>query len=199
MSDIRNVLSLPWLYKAFQYSIGAKGFRREVTSRYIQARAGDRVLDIGCGTGEIRSDLGNVAYVGFDPSAEYIRSASSKYPDATFHVGSIEDPPRLEREFDVALAIGVLHHVSDETAVALFALAKSVLRTTGRLITVDPVVVVTRQNGLANVVVRSDRGRHVRSESEYVKLAESSFPGVESDIRGDLIRLPYNHCILICG
>lgn len=200
MSDIRNVLSLPWLYKAFQYSIGATRLRREIASKYIKTKPGDRILDIGCGTADIRSHLGDVAYFGFDPSKDYIESARLKYPEATFHVGSLKNPPRLDREFDIALAIGVLHHVADEEAVALFELARSVLPTSGKLITLDPVVVATPGNYLANLVVRSDRGRYVRTELEYTQLAERFFSAsVEAEVRGDLIRLPYNHCVLICG
>lgn len=200
MTDIRDVLSLPWLYRAFQSSIGARDLRSEIASRYIKAEPGDRILDIGCGTADIRSHLGDVAYVGFDPSQEYIESARLKYPDATFHVGSVKNPPRFDCKFDIALAIGVLHHVADEEAAALFELASALLSTSGKLITLDPVVVAPPGNYLANLVVRSDRGRYVRTELEYTQLAERSFPtSVKSEVRGDLIRLPYNHCVLICG
>ena len=199
MSDLRDILSLPWLYKAFQTLIGARRLREEITSTYIKVESGERILDIGCGTADIRPHLGDVTYVAFDPSESYIKNARLKYPDAIFHVGSIENPPKLVGEFDVALAIGVLHHVGDEEAAALFELARSVLRTGGKLITVDPVVVTEGENFLANIVVRRDRGRHVRRQMEYTDLARRSFPNrVESIVRADLIRLPYNHCILVC-
>jgi SAM-dependent methyltransferase len=199
MSDIRNVLRRPKVYEAFQNLVGAERLRDEIASSYIKAKPGDRILDIGCGTADIRQHLDDVVYVGFDPSRSYIETAITNYPDSTFHVGSIASPPVLAGAFDVVLAIGVLHHVGDREAIALFRLAKSRLRPNGRLLTVDPVLMPRRGNLRANFIVRNDRGQHVRNRDEYIQLAEEEFQqNVSSTIRSDLLRLPYNHCLLQC-
>lgn len=65
---------------------------------------GQRVLDLGCGTGDLLAALRPSEGVGVDISAEMIRIAKQKYPQLQFHVGDVEDPAILERldgPFDV--------------------------------------------------------------------------------------------------
>ncbi len=67
--------------------------------RYMQflVPAGQRVLDIGCGTGGLLSALRPSFGVGIDISFEMIKLAKNEHPAYTFHVGDIEDPETLER------------------------------------------------------------------------------------------------------
>jgi SAM-dependent methyltransferase len=197
---MKSLLNLPWLYKSFQVAIGAAKFRTELLSAHVRCQPGDRILDIGCGTADIRAGLGDVSYVGFDPSPKYIETARKSFPGSTFHVGSLEKPPALDSNFDIALAVGVLHHINDELASRLFGLASTQLRPSGRLVTADPVLAKSPGNGIANFLVRSDRGQHVRTQAEYERLALASFTGsVVSVFRSNLLRLPYNHCVLVCN
>ncbi|MBI5035351.1 MAG: class I SAM-dependent methyltransferase [Chloroflexi bacterium] len=92
----------------------------------IVAYIGDagKALDIGCGNGRLAERLGRegklIAYVGVDASAELITIASSLKPSlkniaAEFYVGDITQPnwtlPFANAEFDIAIALAVLHHV----------------------------------------------------------------------------------------
>jgi hypothetical protein len=38
----------------------------------------------------------------------------------------------------------------------------------------------------------------VRRADAYRALAAAAFPKVELHVRGDLLRLPYNHAIMVC-
>jgi SAM-dependent methyltransferase len=157
-----------------------------------------RVLDLGCGPGELVPFLGDVAYVGVDVSVEYIDQARRRYGDRVeFRVG---DASRLDddlRDFDLVLAFGVIHHLGDESARALIRAARGALHDGGRFVSVDPTV-TSMDGGVARLLVLWDRGRHVRPASAYERLAESAFEPVRCDVRRDLLRIPYTHCVLEC-
>ena len=57
--------------------------------------AGARVLEIGCGDGQLLAALNTARGVGLDLSSEMIRVARAQYPALEFHVGNAEDPATL--------------------------------------------------------------------------------------------------------
>jgi ubiquinone/menaquinone biosynthesis C-methylase UbiE len=81
---------------------------------------GARVLDLGCGTGDLLAALQPSLGVGVDLSPTMIDRAHSKHPDLTFHVGDAEDDAFLatiEGPFDYIVlsdTIGLLEDI--ETA-----------------------------------------------------------------------------------
>jgi SAM-dependent methyltransferase len=140
-----------------------------------------------------------VEYVGVDQSARYIEAARSRFGSrGRFDVRSISETLGYDySDFDIVLATGVLHHLSDEGALSLFRLAKSVLRPEGVLVTLDGVY-VAGQSAIARGLLRLDRGKFVRSERDYLALASDVFPTVEPHIRHDLLRIPYTHLVMRC-
>lgn len=81
-------------------------------------KAGDHVLDVGCGNGRAYQLVAGMAieYEGIDVSAELIRRARDLWRDqlAHFRVGSVLALPYDEGEFDAVLAMAMLHHVPSE-------------------------------------------------------------------------------------
>ena len=137
----RSVFSLPAVYRFAQRSIGSPEVRAAFVNERVRPSPGDRILDIGCGTGDIVQLLGQVEYIGYDPKAEYIESARERYGDlGEFFVGSVGAVDLEPESFDICIAKGVLHHLDDGAAVDLFREAARVLRPGGRLITMDPVL-----------------------------------------------------------
>ena len=193
-------LQLPSVYEAFQRAIGSPHVRHVLVNEYLGLRPGDRVLDIGCGPGPMRGEMGAVSYTGFDPSAAYISAARELYGDTgTFFVGGIGDVSEEDLgTYDVVLAKSVLHHVDDQVASELFRLSSRVLEPTGKLVTSD-CCYVSGQSGIARFVISRDRGRHVRSPDAYEKLARTAFAEVTVNVRHDLLRVPYTHTIMVCS
>jgi len=78
---------------------------------------GDRVLDVGCGTGSLAEAVAAVTrrseIVGIDPSAPFIEYASSRMRNSriTFEVGSALAIPYSDTSFDRCLSLLVLHQV----------------------------------------------------------------------------------------
>lgn len=182
--------------------MGAKRGRMIFATQYIKAREGDFVLDIGCGTAEIRLFLPDVEYFGFDPNAHYIEAAKKRLREAhktgtllhaTLDVAALTNLPK----FDIVLVSGVLHHLTDGEAIQLANLAKSALKDGGRLITIDPCL-AEGQSLIARFLVSHDRGQHVRDVKGYQTLMSSAFASVICDIRHDLSRFPYTHLFMEC-
>jgi SAM-dependent methyltransferase len=197
--DPRRLLSSPRAYRAFDYVISSQRWRSWYPNEMLRAAPNDRVLDIGCGTAEILNDLPRVEYHGFDMSPVYIESARRRLGErGTFYCRRVgRDTFDDLGQFDLVMATGILHHLTDDEALELFELARKVLSPGGRLVTCDGCY-VPRQNQIARLVLASDRGKHVRDEAGYVRLAGRVFERVEATIRDDLLRIPYTHIFLQC-
>lgn len=102
----------------------------------------ERVLDIGCGTGELERLIHErhprATLVGLDVTPEMLAVAREKFQgvaDVTFSLGQAESLPCASEDFDVVVSCNMLHHVrSVETMLRECA---RVLRPRGRLIMID--------------------------------------------------------------
>lgn len=77
---------------------------------------GARVLDIGCGTGDLLAALDPAEAVGVDLSEAMIAVARRENPAYTYHVGDIEDPDlaaRLDGPFDVIILSDTVGSLED--------------------------------------------------------------------------------------
>lgn len=205
-SGVRHLLAMPVLYNLFQDLVGANAWRRKVVDRALVpvlggASRGARVLDIGCGTGDVLSYLpSHVDYVGFDRNAAYIASAQDRYQDrqARFVCDELTvDYDSQESGFDVVLALGLLHHLDDATAESLFRTAKRRLKVGGFLLTLDPLY-MPKQSRVARYIISKDRGTNVRTEVEYCRLGCRVFDQVECQIDHSPLRIPYTGIVMKC-
>jgi SAM-dependent methyltransferase len=200
MRAVKSLLSLPYLYDAFQFVARGTAYQRRLASTYIRARAGDRVLDLGCGTGVMLACLPHVEYVGIDMSQAYIDACRRRHGGrGSFHCALLTaDTVGSFADFDVILAVGVIHHLDDNTAAELFRTARDALRPGGRLVTLDGVF-TAEQSRLKRALLEADRGRHVRSAEAYRELAAAGFDDVQATVVEDLFRIPYSNLIMECS
>lgn len=79
----------------------------------LAPQAGDRILDLGCGTGDITQTISesSARVVGADASAEMIATARSRFPALDFRVEDAAALP-FEAEFDAVFSHAVLHWVT---------------------------------------------------------------------------------------
>ena len=83
-------------------------------------RPGERVLDVGCGpgnlTGELVARLGVDAVSAVDPSEPFVAAARARHPGVDVRQASAESLPYPDRAFDAALAQLVVHFMADPLA-----------------------------------------------------------------------------------
>ena len=99
-------------------------------------------------------------------------------------------------KFDIVLAIGLLHHMDDEVAIAFLQLAYKALKPSGRLVTMDACW-VNGQHPIAKFLIARDRGQNVRTEAGYMELVASVFSSVKINVRHKTW-IPYTHCFIEC-
>jgi SAM-dependent methyltransferase len=114
-----------------------------------------RVLDFGCGTGELTRDLHDLRpdwqYSGADPSAGMIDQARAAAPFADFTVLGDDPTPFAGRRHDLVLMSGVCHHVPWEHWELTFSQVRSALAPGGALLIFEH----NPYNPLTQIVVRS--------------------------------------------
>ncbi len=104
--------------EAYDRHVGRYGpeLAREMV-RVTGVRAGQRALDVGCGTGALTVALaevlgaGNVAAI--DPSERFVAACRDRAPGADLRVGIGEELPWSDAEFDAVLAQLVVQGMDD--------------------------------------------------------------------------------------
>src|SRR5581483_6451795 len=99
----------------------------------LAPRAGERILDAGCGTGQLTAEIAKAGaqVLGIDNSAAMIEQARTNFPELSFAQSDVRSIELLE-EFDGVFSNAVLHWVkeADEAAEAL----SRALKPGGRLV-----------------------------------------------------------------
>lgn len=80
-------------------------------------RSGMKVLDVGCGSGRLLSELSGrkLTYLGLDFSEVLITQAKKRFPRRRFWVRDVAQKQGWSRvgQYDVVFCLGVLHHIPD--------------------------------------------------------------------------------------
>lgn len=196
---LRSVLSVPSVFRLYQRAVGAQTLKRSIIATHLRPRPGDRVLDIGCGPGDVVDDMSGIEYVGLDVSERYIKQARARFGKrASFRAADVVDVDAGELgAFELVHAHGLLHHVNDAVASRVCALAAEVLVPSGRFVTADPCF-HPDQSRLARFTVAKDRGRAVRTPDRYRTLALQSFACVEVLVDHSPLRIPHTTAVLVC-
>lgn len=197
---MRSILKFPSIYDLYQSLVGSRAARDRLFKTYAPLREGTKLLDIGCGTGELLEYLpAYIEYTGIDVNPLYIELAHKKYGDRghfeLIDVNNIERLALPKGSFDVVVLYGVLHHLDDGEVHRVLSFARSMLKEGGVVFTVDGVY-LEGQSALKQFILSRDRGAYVRFDREYRALAEEIFPQVESFVERDALRIPTDYFVM---
>jgi len=199
-SGLQRWLKLPFLYNLLQDAVGANALRRKVIQTHVRAKAGYKVVDIGCGPSRILRWLPDVQYLGLDINPDYISSARRTHGNkGTFVVGdtkSLRDDLRF-KDADIVMALGLLHHLDDEDAAHCIRFAYDALKEGGRFVCLDGCW-IPNQDTFSRYVMSHDRGQNVRTEQQYRELAAKVFTNLDAWVDKKPMRIPYVTVVLEC-
>jgi SAM-dependent methyltransferase len=86
-----------------------------VFATFAGVDVGDKVLDVGCGTGALTAHLLSVGaeVAAIDPSPPFVDAIRERFPDVDVRRGTAEELPYDTAVFDAALAQLVVHFMTD--------------------------------------------------------------------------------------
>ncbi len=181
--------------KLMGFLLGANTYPTLV-NEYIQPTPGCSVLDVGCGPAAILDLLHDINYIGLDHNPNYIATAKNKYGSkGTFICAGVDQLNDYGlKTFDRIIILGVMHHLGDAQLTQLMMSLKNRLNHDGMLITFDPAY-EDKQNLIAKLLARNDRGKFVRTKEQYLEFINSAFKVDQADLRHNLLRVPYTHVL----
>jgi 2-polyprenyl-3-methyl-5-hydroxy-6-metoxy-1,4-benzoquinol methylase len=188
-------------FRAFKAVTGGDRAMRTLVRDYIRPVAGERIIDVGCGFGDLARHLYGVEYHGVDVNPQYIEFANrhNTVARAEFHLLDVTELGEQKYgKFDCAALLGVLHHLSDDEVSITVEAVSQMLNAGGRLIAAEAVFDPS-QATTARVLAALDRGRYVRDQARYRELVSPWFTSTETELRHDLFWFPYTHCIVRAG
>jgi len=110
----------------------------EIKTLVVNLKAGDKILDAGCGNGRLLEVLTDkrIDYLGLDNSKELLKLAQKNYPKQKFLLGDILELSAVTvNNFDYIFCLAVLQHIpSQERRVRVLKELKSKLNPKGQII-----------------------------------------------------------------
>jgi SAM-dependent methyltransferase len=162
LAALQRACSRPAVYRATQYIAKPTTSRfRFLLRRHVRVAPHHRLLDLGCGIGNYRADLGG-DYHGIDINPGYIAAVGDKH-SGTFEVMDCTALTYSDRYFDQVVSIAVTHHLDDSQLQAMLQGALRVCRDDGIVHVVDAILPQTGNRTFKRLWFGMDAGRFPRA------------------------------------
>ena len=159
-SAIDQLFEHPVVFNTYQALVD--GGKERAIRRFLSDRAYRSVVDIGCGTGNW-ARLFDADYLGVDTSPSFVEGCRRRYAGDSRKqfVQADASTLALERRFDLAMLISVLHHLGDEEVDKLLDWLAGV---TDELFVLD--LYPVPGNPVSRWLYRMDRGNYIREPDQ---------------------------------
>lgn len=164
---LHKLLEKPLIFE-FQQRVCNNYFAISTEFADIFEQRGKSIIDVGCSTGACAAsiiDMHANDYVGVDIDPRYVDAAARRSPDGRFFEMDAREMSFPDETFDLAMFVGVMHHMDDALVQACLKEVLRVLKPSGRVIVAEPVF--TPGRWLSTVLLKMDRGRYIRDEPGY--------------------------------
>ena len=163
-SDATSFRRLPTGYdsidpQTLMFSLDEDNAHARYVNEVLQPAPGMKMRDVECGPDNILPYFPPLDYTGIDLNEKHIDYARRRYGNGDrFIVGNAAvDMKREEKQFDLINVSALLHHITDEEAISLFASLASLLKPNGRNVWLPKQRIAVR---LANYL---DSGTNIRT------------------------------------
>lgn len=147
----------------------------------LEAGPDDVIVDVGCGTGDALHYLPDFkSYYGFDldPVAiDFARKEAAGRPGVTYEARVVVEDDLESIQPSLVILAGLLHHLDEDSAIELLEMLART-KSIRRIVTQD--VVYLPHEKVSNFLAWLDRGKFVRREDGYRRLAAQAGLNVES-------------------
>ncbi len=175
----------PYLFRITRTILEA-GNTKQLTLLRQHIKPTEKVLDIGCGTGDF--SVISESYQGIDLTPSFIAYARKTY-DKKFDVMDATHLSFQDKSFTTTMLLSMLHHFPDHLITKVLAEAA---RVSTKLIVVD---LIQKKNPLSKLLYKLDRGKNIRTLEEQQKLISQSFIITHASVFN--ASLLYSHSFII--
>jgi 2-polyprenyl-3-methyl-5-hydroxy-6-metoxy-1,4-benzoquinol methylase len=172
-----------WAYKLLQlwahgdYLVVRKALQDEFATHCnrLPNSKESRVLELGCGGGNMCTMFPGRNYVGVDMNRERIEAARIEYPEHTFHCCGAEEPAvdRFMQQSDFIFGLNFLHHIDDDEVKALLDRIRENCPRPATFLVMEPALSNPKRNPIGYMLAKLDAGEYIRPSEEYRKLLGS--------------------------
>ena len=172
MGIIANLLDSPRFFNFIQLLL--EGDYAQFIAEELQAKEGEKILDVGCGTGYF-SRIIKGRYWGVDINPHFIKYAANRYggKNKCFVRANAFSAPFAEKFFNKSMVINVIHHLDEKQVKEL--LIKLVKLTRDSILLVD-MVPPPENRFLSHLLLKLDRGNYIRDLNDQLRIIGDILP-----------------------
>ena len=154
-------------------------------ARALDLQAGERLLDVGCGTG-VGARLARDMYVGLDTDLEHLRfaRAHAPRPSCSFVNMSALRLGFAGASFDKAVLINMVHHLDENILDRLLDQLRGVVRKRVCVLDVAP----DASNAVSRFFLGHDRGDHIRERHDLRAALDRYFEVAGEEVFHNFLR-----------
>ena len=148
--------------------------RKRIINHLARGSNFESVLDAGCGTGILARLFSSKQYYGVDVDRGAVSYARKANPGYKFAVGDLTNFTS-NRSFDLVLVVGVLHHLEKVESEKYLQFISTHSRKNVRIIIIEAIPPIKKWNLPGFLLRYFDKGKFVRTRSDYKKMIEKKF------------------------